>query len=179
MEGTATNDQFPLEGDALPPTAWTFDMVQERLVEAMITCWRHPDRERAWQRVRSTWPEAMIERSQEAGDYDARGGQHSSSDVAIRPAALTRRDLAEMEEAFGWLGHIPAGPDRQLVGLAIVQLARGRREVSWRRLLAPMGLKHGSDGLRMRYGRAISSIADALNRRNPRASVSTPKSCIG
>jgi hypothetical protein len=173
MEVTDRNGGLPVEGETLPPTAWTFDLVQDRLVEAMITCWRHPDRERAWQRVRSTWPEAMIERDQMAGDYDARGGEGSSSDVAIRPAALTRRDQAEMEEAFAWLDAIDHD-DRKLVGLAIVQLARGQREVRWRDLLRAMGLRRGADGLRMRYGRAIAAIAARLNGGNPRGSLSRP-----
>ncbi|APR54838.1 hypothetical protein CA223_06765 [Sphingomonas koreensis] len=163
-----------MEGAALPPVAWTFEAVQDRLVEAMLTCWRHPDRERGWQRVRSTWPE--ITRELGAGDYDARGGESTSSDVAIRPASLTRRDVREMEEAFGWMGAI-APDDRKIVGLAITQLARGRREVAWRVVLRSMGLRHGSDGMRMRYGRAIAAVADRLNGGNPRASVSTPEKC--
>ncbi|MEG3153013.1 hypothetical protein U1769_24230 [Sphingomonas sp. ZT3P38] len=157
-----------MEGGVLPGH-WTFDAVQERLVEAMIICWRNPDRERGWQTIRSAWPDVL--REQSAGDYDARGGAHSSSDVALRPAALTRAEQAEMEEAFGWLDAVPVH-DRKLIGLAIVQLARGRREVSWLRLLKPMGLRHGSEGLRKRYGRAITAIATRMNGGNPRASVS-------
>jgi len=161
-----------MEGQTLPAAGWTFDMVQDRLVEAMITCWRHPDRERAWQRVRSTWPEVLREIA--VGDYDARGGDHSSSDVAIRPAALTRQDVAEMEEAFGWLDAV-APAERKLVALALAELARGQRQVRWRRLLRPMGLARGSDGLRMRYGRAISGIAARLNGGNPLRIASTPE----
>lgn len=160
MEGQAQQQAVPLEGASLPASAWTFDAVQDRLVEAIITCWRNPDRERGWQRVRSTWPE--ITREQAAGDYDARGGDGSSSDVEIRPAALTRRDVAEMDEAFGWMDGI-APDDRKIVGLAIAQLARGRREVSWRSVLHAMGLRHGSDGMRMRYGRTIADVAARLN----------------
>lgn len=148
----------------------TFDVVQERLVEAMITCWKDGDRERAWQRVRSTWPEVMRETS--AGDYDARGGDGSSSDVAMRPAALTRLDVAEMEEAFGWTS-VLSGEDRRLVAIVIAQLARGRREVSWPRVLRSLGEKRGTDGLRMRYGRAITAMCVAGSRGNPREVVSS------
>ena len=164
MEGDRANIAPPMEGRILPVDFWTFDMVQERLVEAMIICWRNPDRERGWQRLRSTWPDVL--REEAAGDYDARGGHHTSSDVAIRPASLTRLEVAEMEEAFGWMDAVPP-LDRKLVGLAIAALASGRREVSWRHLLRPMGLQRGSDGLRMRYGRAIARIAGALNGGNP------------
>lgn len=171
MEGQDNNGMLPAEGGMLPSTFWTFDMVQERLVEAIIICWRNPDRERGWQRLRSAWPDVLREVS--AGDYDARCGDLSSSDVSIRPASLTRAEVAEMDEAFGWLDAVPA-KDRKLVGLAIVQLARGQREVSWLRMLRPMGLARGSDGLRMRYGRAIAGIAGRLNGGNPRASASSP-----
>lgn len=171
MEGLPVADLVPMEGYCLPLDFWTFDMVQERLVEAMIVCWRHPDRERGWQRPRSAWPEILREIS--AGDYDARGGDLSSSEVALRPASLTRLEQDEMEEAFGWLDAVPAH-DRKLVGLAVVELARGQRQVSWMRLLRPMGLTRGSDGLRVRYGRAIASIAGRLNGGNPQASASTP-----
>lgn len=174
MEGQGQQKTVPVEGPALPPAGWTFDAVQDRLVEAMLTCWRNPDRERGWQRVRSTWPE--ITREEGAGDYDARGAGGSSSDVAIRPAALTRRDVEEMEEAFGWMDAVQPF-DRIVVALAVTQLARGRREVSWRTVLRSMGLRHGADGVRMRYGRAIAAVAERLNGGNPRASVSTPEKC--
>lgn len=138
--------------------AFTFDLVQERLVEAMLTCWRHADRERGWQRLRSAWPEI----TREAGDYDARGGDLTSP--TLKPASLTRIEVAEMDEAFGWAEQL-APVDRRLVGLVIAELARGRREVSWRRLLRPMGLDHGADGLRKRYGRAIATICARQNAR--------------
>lgn len=137
----------------------SFDDVQERLVKAMLVCWRNPDRERGWQRIRSAWPDVAAE----AGDYDARGAEHSSSDVAIRPAALTRAEVAEMEEAFGWLDRVPTD-DRKLIGLAITALARGEARVPWRRLLGKMGLERGADGLRKRYGRAMSAVVERVNR---------------
>lgn len=159
-------------GDNHPPKGgfMAFADVEDRLVEALLTCWRYPDRERGWQQLRSAWPE--ISRDVWAGDYDARGGDGASADVALRPASQTRGEIAEMEEAFGWLDAIVA-EDRKLVGLAIGQLARGRREVSWRRMLAPMGLTQGADGLRMRYGRAIEVICNRINGGNPQADVST------
>lgn len=136
----------------------SFDDVETRLVEAMRICWRLPDRERGWLRLRAYWPDV----SAEAGDYDARGGDHRSSDVAIRPASLTRAEHAAMEEALGWLDMVKAN-DRKLIGLAITALARGESRIPWRELLAPMGLKLGADGLRMRYGRALSNIVARLN----------------
>lgn len=169
MEGQTPNSTLPMEGQTLP-TFLTFDDVQDRLVEAMLTCWRHPDRERGWLRVKAMWPDVMAE----PGDYDARGGDLVSDGAALRPAALTRRDIDEMEEAFGWVEAI-APDDRKLVGLAVSMLARGRREVPWRNLLRPMGLTRGADGLRMRYGRAMAAVAARANGGNPQGIASTPK----
>lgn len=168
MEGLAQGSMVPLEGQSLP-TFLTFDDVQDRLVEAMLTCWRHPDRERGWLRVKAMWPDVMAE----AGDYDARGGDLVSDGAALRPAALTRRDIDEMEEAFGWVEAVTPG-DRKLVGLAIAMLARGKREVSWANLLRPMGLRRGAGGLRMRYGRAMALVATRANGGNPQGIASTP-----
>lgn len=148
----------------------TFTVVEDRLVEALLTLWRLPDRERGLLRARASdgpWHLVMPE----PGDYDARGGDRTSSDVAIRPAALTRREVAEMEEALGWVEVLDPA-DRKLVGLALAQLARGRREVSWVRMLPTMGLTRGSDGLRMRYGRAISAICAAQSGGSPSRSES-------
>ncbi|WP_249340706.1 DUF6362 family protein [Sphingomonas sp. 2SG] len=145
----------------------SFTAVEDRLVEALLTCWRYPDRERGWQTLRSAWPE--ISRDVWAGDYDARGGDGTSA--VLRPAAQTRAEISEMEEAFGWLDGV-APDDRKLIGLAIVQLAQGKREVSWIELMRKMGVKRGADGLRMRYSRAITMIAQAQSRRSPRLDVS-------
>lgn len=171
MEGRTIDTLSPMEGAVLPTGALTFCEVEDRLVEAMLTCWRYPDRERGWQRIRSAWPE--ISREEHRGDYDARGGEGSSSDVALRPASQTRVEVAEMEEAFAWLDAI-SPEDRKLVGLAIVQLARGKREVSWADMLARMGVDRGADGLRMRYGRAINAICVALSGGNAGRHVSIP-----
>jgi hypothetical protein len=145
----------------------SFAAVEDRLVEALLTCWRYPDRERGWQTLRSAWPE--ISRDVWAGDYDARGGDGTSA--VLRPAAQTRAEISEMEEAFGWLDGI-AAEDRKLIGLAIRELAQGKREVPWRSLLPKLGLKLGVSGIQMRYSRAITSIAQAQSRRNPSPNVS-------
>ncbi|WP_246848039.1 hypothetical protein [Sphingomonas beigongshangi] len=152
----------PVEGAVLPAQFLTFDMVQERLVEAMITCWRLPDRERGLLRMRSKdgpWHLIMPD----AADYDGgRGAAEQRADAVLRTAALTRSEVTEMEEAFGWVEMLTPN-DRKLVALVIRQLARGGRQVAWRDLLRPMGLQRGADGLRMRYGRAINAICFAKN----------------
>ncbi|MCP4025686.1 MAG: hypothetical protein GY736_05155 [Sphingomonas sp.] len=145
----------------------SFTAVEDRLVEALLTCWRYPDRERGWQTLRSAWPE--ISRDVWAGDYDARGGDGTGA--VLRPAAQTRAEVAEMEEAFGWLDGV-APDDRKLIGLAIRELAQGKREVPWRSLLPKLGLKLGVSGIQMRYSRAITAIAQTQTRRNPSREVS-------
>lgn len=155
----------------LPDTGgMDFATVEDRLVEAVLTCWRTPDRERGWQRLRSAWPE--ISRDPLLGDYDARGGDGTSSDVPMRLASQTREEVAEMEEAFDWLAVLDAD-DRKLVGLAVAQLAAGKREISWVKMLRRMGLERGADGLRMRYGRALAAIVAAQTRRKAGGSVSS------
>jgi hypothetical protein len=140
----------------------TFAEVEARLVEAMEMCWRLPDRERTWTRVRAYWPE--MRRHNHFGDY-------ADTDPDARPRALplTRAEIGRMEEAFGWLDRIDPA-DRKLIGLAISALARGEARVPWRALLRPMGLARGADGLRKRYGRAMSRVVRAVNAR--------PSACV-
>lgn len=142
----------------------SFDDVQERLVEAMRCSWRQPDRERGWIKVRSLWP--AFRRHTWFGDYG-----ESASDAVPRSAPLSRREIAQMDQAFSWVEAV-SGDDRRLIGLAVSALARGEGRVPWRRLLGPMGLKLGSDGLRMRYGRAMRKVVERANGGNPGVSVS-------
>jgi hypothetical protein len=165
MEARGDGAAVPMEGAA----EWTFDAVQDRLVEAMLTCWRGGDRERGWLRGGADGPWHMV--LPDAAYDGGRDAGEARIDAAIRPAALTRRDVDEMEEAFAWVEALDAG-QRRLVSAAVAQLARGQRQVSWVRVARSFGLDRGTDGLRMRYGRAIASIAARLNGGNPRGFVS-------
>jgi hypothetical protein len=136
----------------------SFGDVEERLVEAMLVCWRNPDRERGWMRIRSAWPDVAAE----PGDYDARGGDLAMPDAEIRPASLTRREVAEMEEAFGWV-EVLKPIDRKLIGLVITALARGAKQVPWMQLRGPMGVTRGAEGLRKRYERAMGEVCRRVN----------------
>lgn len=172
MEPNVVSPSVPLEGGSLPRRAWTFVDVQDRLVEALLTCWRLPDRERRWSRGASDGPWHLV---MDEAEYD--GGRDAGVarvEAAMRPASLTRREVDEMEEAFGWVDALEPG-ERRLVAAAITDLARGRREIGWARVAKRFGLSRGADGLRMRYGRSISRIAARLNGGNPRANVSISK----
>jgi hypothetical protein len=138
----------------------SFADVEERLVEAMLVMRRLSDREAGWLRVKASWPD--IVREHEAGDYDARGYLGNSSDIPLKPLPATRRDIAEMEEAFAWV-LAAKERDRRLIALAIGALARGEKRVPWGRLLRPMGLKLGQHGLRKRYERAMHLVVKAAN----------------
>ena len=148
--------------DVMPSVFWTFELVQERLVEALLLMRRMPDREHAWLKTKtmSLWQQV----SPTAGMNAVERADYLRIDRDERPRmpGLTRHEVAEMEEALGWMRFV-GERDRKLVGLAIGRLARGDRHVPWRELLQPMGMARGSDGLRMRYGRAINAICVALN----------------
>lgn len=138
----------------------SFEDVEERLVQAMLVMTRLSDREAGWLRVKACWPDIVRER--EAGDFDAYGYLGKSSDIEIKPIPATRRDIAEMEEAFGWVLAAKEG-DRRLIALAISALARGEKRVPWAKLMRPMGLKLGQHGLRKRYERAMHLVTKAAN----------------
>lgn len=140
--------------------SWTYELAEERLVEAMA-CWRRaPDRERGWLHVEAIWPE--ITREWAAGDYDGRGYLGTSSDVPLRPLPLARAEVARMEEASEWIGrYVERDEDRTLVALALGYKASGRRP-PWRKIKHRLGIPFGEDGLRRRYERAIGAIAKGL-----------------
>jgi hypothetical protein len=146
---------------------WTFDAVEERLVEAMQVLRRMPDRERGFLSSggRAIWPQIVhtLEEILSAAPDDG----------SIRPGPVMRREQADMEEALEWLGYVKEGPARTIVGLALGQLASGSSRVSWnvvwaimerRGMTAEPGLKLTPDSLRMRYGRALNAICEKLNR---------------
>jgi len=139
----------------------SFDDVQERLIEAIRVVWRQPDRERAWLTVRAYWPD--IRRHTAFGDYDDRGGEGSSSDVKLRPAALTRREVGEAEEALSWVAAVKRDDDRLLIGVALRHLAARGGQIEWATLRRDRSRWRTADGLRMRYRRAFDAIVKRAN----------------
>ena len=136
----------------------SFSDVEERLVEAMLAMRRMSDREAGWLRVKACWPDIVREDSR--GDYDARGVDMGPP--PLRPLPASRRDIAQMEEAFGWVMAVKP-EDRKLIGLAITALAQGQKQVPWMQLRKPMGVKLGAHGLRKRYGRAMHLVVRQAN----------------
>ena len=133
---------------------YSFQEVQERLVDALL-CWRRmPDRERGWQWIKAYWPE--MRRHNHFGDY-------ADTEAVPRPLPLSREQIAEMEEASEWMRFVPER-DRQLVALALLQLARGVKQISWKAIRRAMNADVGTRGLGMRYSRALTAIARALSK---------------
>lgn len=158
-------------GDA----AWTFGVVEDRLVEAMRFAWRD---EPGTFPFAKDGPWALM--TPEAGDYDKRGGDMDAPPLPRVP--LSRDERARMDAAVEWLSllsdpvvhpvrarrSVGGGCDARLVVLATRKLAaqRGeRRDVRWSQLLVPMGMKRGAGELSRRYSRAIASITAALHHR--------------
>ena len=139
---------------------WTFKGVEERLVEA-IRYWWHV--EGAGWPFASDGPWHLIA-ADKTWDWDA----DKWADAPIPKLPLSREQMKRRDEATAWLRHAPER-DRKLVVLAVTALAAGRKVVPWRALLRPMAMTRGADGLRMRYGRAMTAICNALNGAEMRA----------
>lgn len=156
----ADNPYLSAEELAAHAPAYDWDSVQEQLVEAFVL-WRRSPGGGAWP-FASDGPWHLIQRSGHLGDYDARGGD-LDAEVEPRPLPLTRAEVEQRDRVTAWLDYIPDADDRRLVGMALKALASGQKQVPWKRLLKPMGVKRGYDGLRKRYERAIGAICSALN----------------
>jgi hypothetical protein len=138
---------------------WTFEAVQDRLIEAMLLWRRAPDRERGWLHVKAYWPDIrrMPWWMTVSGEHD-----ELEKEPQLRPLPLTRADVAAMNEAGDWLALVPER-DRKLVALAVSALASGAKQVPWMELKRAMGVEFGAHGLRKRYSRALAGICTALN----------------
>jgi hypothetical protein len=137
---------------------WSFDDVEERMVEAMDLWRRSPDRERGWLHVKAFWPE--IRRS---GVFQVVGNEidHPEEKPELRPLPLTRAQVRDMMETSEWMAHIPER-DRRLVAIVLAYKVQGKKP-QWLKIKKRLGIPFGAHGLRKRYSRAITSICSALN----------------
>ena len=144
---------------------WTFDAVEERLVAALCSARRVPDRERSWLHVKAYWPDI---READIFDYPG-GGVDGVSHIRIRPMPLSPAQVDQMEEAESWLGRFLDEGDRALVVLALGWLAAGRR-IGWTRIariMARSGPTLTRSALAQRYIKAIATVACGLNGKGP------------
>lgn len=135
-------------------TFWTFEAVQDALVEA-VDLWRRSPGGGRWP-FAGDGPWQWVRNDVEWGHYG------NDPDAVPRSLPLTRAEVAMRDERSGWLAIVPER-DRKLVVAAVGQLARGAARVDWMRLKVVLGVPFGADGLRMRYGRALARVCGVLN----------------
>ncbi len=167
-ESKSTSSQAPIDPrlEAAAGLLWTFDMVEERLVEAVHLWRRSPGGGRSPFATDGPWH--LVKSDLWGPDVD--------KDAPLRPLPLRRREVATRDEASAWLLLVPER-DRRLVVLAVTALASGFSQVPWMRLRRAMGVTFGAGGLRWRYNKSIEGICKALNGGKPWVSASTPESC--
>lgn len=137
-----------------------FEVVEDRLVEAMDVLLRSSDREWAW-----LHPGTLAMFRQYRPDI------MEPDPKAMRTCALTRAEEDRANEALGWIvATVPAGVARRIMGIALAQLARGdRARIEWpavRARLGDEGKAMTTNAVRMRYNRAIAAIAERENARS-------------
>jgi hypothetical protein len=130
---------------------WTYDEVQEDLVEAMLMWMRAPGGGRwpfasdgPWHLIRKEWE-----------DWDAR------EPAPLRRLPLTLADVRRRDRVSEWLLLAPEA-DRQLIVIVLGQLARGVKRVSWKKVRSMLDAEISPRGLGMRYSRSIAAIVRAL-----------------
>lgn len=137
--------------------SWTFDLVEEKLLEAWGYLMRMPDAERAWLKSceRSAMPAVL--RSARAGDYletrPARAG--------LRSVEVDLVDQVLIGDA-AWIEWVMER-DRPLVAAVMRVMGRARSGFGWSDVAAEMQWVAGPDALRMRYSRAVTRIAVKLD----------------
>jgi len=150
----------------------TFDDVEQALVEAMHLWRRTPGQlgpgGRSIKISGSGYASMQIglgfgkDGPWELADRDLYGPE-VDKDAPIRPAPLSRAEVARRDAISSWLALVPE-QHRRLVTLAVAQMARtGHKSPGFKDLLRPMGMERGTEGLRKRYNRALYGIAQHLN----------------
>lgn len=141
---------------------WSFDLVREALVEATVL-WRRSPGAGRWP-FASDGPWHLMSRDVNAGDYDARGGFETSSEVGLRPLPLSRAEVDQRDRVTEWMMLVPSEADRRLLAICLDHHARGWQQLPWNDRIMPMlGVKRGKDGLAKRYRAALRAIAEGLN----------------
>jgi hypothetical protein len=154
---------------------WTFDAIEERLIEAMRLWWRSPGGGRwpfasdaPWHLMtRRTRVGIGVEGGLKGRELQLHMQAEDAEETKRREGSdnagpLTREDVARRDETTEWLAWVPSR-DRRLVILALTQLAAGKPKVEWMRMKRLLGVEFGADGLRKRYSRAVNAIAQRLN----------------
>jgi hypothetical protein len=147
---------------------WTWQAVHDRLCDAMRHWWRSHDNDARFSlggRISSVWRSYVPDRR----DLAAWGALVDFEADEPSPLPLSRADIRRMNEASEWMRFVPEG-DRRLVVMVLAKMAGGRHKtVPWLTIWKALGRgKPGPDGLRSRYSRAITCVANELNGGIPR-----------
>lgn len=142
---------------------WTFDMVEDRLVEAAQLWRRMPDPDARYGldgRISSIWRSFYRD-----AELCRLGFEAEVEEPRLRPS---RGDIARMQEASDWIAKMPEANRRlalaAIVSLAAARLHSERARIEWERLRERLGIERpGADGLRKRYGATITAVANYLN----------------
>lgn len=177
---TSTRDELAGHGSTTVPDVgrdgyWSFDAIEERLIEAMHLWRRSPGDGRwpfagdaPWQLMtRKTRVSIGIEGGLKGRELQLHMQAEDAEEAKRwegreRTGPLDRDDVARRDEASEWLRHV-SEQDRKLVVLVLVKRAAGVKRIDWGRIRAQLGSGIENKGLYRRYTRAVSSIVTRLN----------------
>lgn len=145
--------------------AVTFDLVEERLVEAWGFLRRMPDREAGWlmdARASSIYQRGQLSRQELLELYQIDAAEYDRDATPTLPG-LRSVEVDRMDQALGWMAWVDAR-DRKLVGIILGQMDRGASRPAWSSAAKALGWVGHADTLAKRYSRAITRIATKLDR---------------
>jgi hypothetical protein len=173
---------YPLkEGIKMLGEGWTWRLVEGRLIEAAELWRRSPSAAVSPGRsspFASDGPWELLTRRARAGS-DWESWRREIEDAAVAAArdkgafaasagwmrgGLNTIEVARRDEASEWLALVPEA-DRLLVIAAIWHQAMTGQRVDWMRMKRAAGVSYGAEGVRKRFVRALTVVADALNSR--------------
>jgi hypothetical protein len=143
---------------------WSFDDVQERLVEAWWFLSRLPDRDARFLRTKTMglWDSVSVTFGMTAVEQ-AEYRLYREADPPRMPP-LSRDQVGRMTEALGWLEWIENGETRRIIYRAVRELHSGRAtRIKWGDMASDPTLPGSADRLRMAYNRSITLICNRLN----------------
>jgi hypothetical protein len=144
---------------------WTWQAVQDRMAEAMRHWWRSHDSEARFNlggRISSVWQQTFPDRCRPGADRTAGHGSRRPQAAA----AVARRHGAD-GRSVGMAAPMSAKPTAAW-SCWCWSISRGEKKVPWLKLKRRWAWRHGADGLRKRYSRAITDVANVLNGGKPR-----------
>ncbi|MDF0540797.1 hypothetical protein PX699_00445 [Sphingobium sp. H39-3-25] len=137
---------------------WTFEAVEERMIEAWGYMMRLPDAERGWLAAASRSSMPAIVRHNAFGDYF----ETSTGRPGLRAAQVTMVEAVFTGEG-AWIDWVFAR-DRPLIATVMkVKLRQHGGGFAWADVAQAGGGGVQPDALRMRYNRAITRIAAKAN----------------